>query len=1274
MLELDRYRFDIEIGGTRDFILYKGYDKSEKNPVLIKIDRGTSSPDAAVERFENDFKIGRSMLLSGAPAYRSMVLIENRNAIVMEYSDGFFLMDFLFSRVIGLTQMLNLFVSIARILDEIHRNGFLHKNISPYVFFIRSDDFSPLIIDFGSASQVPREMGNAMTSSLLGSSLSYISPEQTGRINRSIDSRSDYYSLGIMFYQMLCACLPFDEKDPMELIHSHIAKRPSPPAEIVTTIPAVVSDIIMKMIEKNAEDRYQSIRGLVADLQACIDRYNIVTGTIDPFPIGKEDLQGVFKITENFYGREHEISLILDALSLSSGGKGRAVLISGLPGVGKSSLVGETQRVAGGKNIIFLSGKFDRMKNNIPYSAIVQALQYMVKIFLTKNPDEFERCKEIFLSNLGENAWFINSLVPGFELFLGYCPPLPDLDPAEARSRLNHSVESVFKSIADMSGSFIFFLDDLQWADSASINLLTYLVRDSVPDRCLLIGAYRSDELFGNKTLARFLEIVSAERLACISLYLSPLDSDQISMMIADTLAVQKTDADQLAVLIKKKTEGIPFFVKELLIRLRKENMIFFDDRWKYDFVKINASGISENVVQLLVSRLSRLPERILRVLSDASCIGTSFVLPLLSELMSAPESEISQHLHTAIDEGFVVKFENSYQFVHDKVREAVYLMIDPRTRMNVHYAIATILQQQEASMQGDSMTFTIANQFDLSLGVALPGDRNRLITINLKAGLKAKEASAYETAVEYLRIASSMLGPDSWRTEYELIKTILTELGESEYLAGKMDEAHNHLDEVLENVIYVTDKVRVYEIKIAIYTSVHEVVKALHVGQKALRLLDVEMPRKAGKLSVLVDIIIAKIKYGLTNSVNELEMLHLMTDHRDLAVSRLLMACAEPAFIGEPDYYPVIIFKLLSHSSKKGNSKYAAFAYVNFALILCAVLKDFNAGYRLGRFAIDLIKKLESRDLKSKIFFIFGNTINHWKNHIRDDFSILQEAYEEGIKNGDIAFASYSANYHAVHLFFAGENLSKVKLHYSDNHEVLKKTKQMTAIQAYELWFQLVDNLSGESILLTELNGEFFSEANIVDEWIKQNDLNSLGFYTVGKQLLFYINDEYEKSILYALEGRKAVDSMVGMIFVPQYFFFLALSMGALLQHVEKKVKKRYLKTISSIEKKMEFWARSSPGNYLNKYLLIKAERKKEKGALSEVLALFEESIDHAKKNLFLHEEAIACERAASFLYSKGQHRSAKVYHESATALYGLWGAKWKQKKLESETIKFGN
>ncbi len=1330
MITLPGYRVtDIIYEGSKTLI-FRGERESDQLGVKIKLLKAEYPTLRELVQLRNQYAIAKNLNLSGIIKIYSLLDYRNGFALVMEDFEGITLKQLMESNKnqvpitnyqLPITNFLQTAIQVVSTLDELHNLRIIHKDIKPQHILIHPPTLEVKLIDFGIASLLPKEKQEIETPEVLEGTLSYMSPEQTGRMNRGIDYRTDFYSLGVTFYELLTGQLPFLSADPMELVHCHIARKPIPPIELNAEIPQVLNDIVLKLMAKTPEQRYQSTLGLRYDLQKCLEK-QLDKGNITYFNLGSRDICDRFQILEKLYGRETEVATLLAAFERVSAGATELMLVAGFSGIGKTALVNEVHKPIVRQRGYFIKGKFDQFQRNIPFSALVQAFQNLMRQLLTESNTQVEKWKSKILVALGDNAQVIINVIPELERIIGEQPTLPELEASAAENRFRLLFQKFIRVFTSQEHPLVIFLDDLQWSDSASLKLIQILMAESATGSLLLIGAYRDNEVSKAHPLMLTLDNIRSSTTVN-QITLAPLSKYALNSLIADTLICSSERARPLTEEVFRKTQGNPFFSNQFLYSLYQDGLIFFDlfqssDRekiitdayggWQCDIAKVRSLSVSSDIVEFMAYQLRKLPEGTQDLLKLAACIGNQFDLAILAIVWGKSQTETAAILWKALQEGLILptseiyKFfqdiyqdipqditqdliqedstaiiQNklisnsynitaSYKFLHDRVQQAAYCLIPENEKQSTHLKIGKLLLANTPNSEQEDKIFEIVNQ--LNLGVNLINDltgKNELAQLNLVAAKKARASTAYDTAVEYSKVGMELLPLNSWQTQYKLALGLHETAAEVRYLTGDFAEMERLVDIVLQKAQNLLDKIKSYEIKIQSYTAQSQPLKAVISALSVLQLLGINFPLKPNKLQIILALI--KTNFALLGKkIEDLIDLPKMTDPHHLAAFRIMRSMSSSTYNSVPEMMPLLVLKVIYLSVKYGNASQSAYGYASYGVILCGVMGDIDAGYRFSKLSLKLLERLSAKEFKSETFMVVNNFINHWKNHLREGLQPLLEAYQAGLEAGNLEFAAFSAYIRCYHCLLLGEELNGLEQEMLAYTQAVTQFKQEATLSILKLYRQVVLNLLGQSENPCLLIGKAYDE-NMRISLAKQSNYKTEVFdIYFHKLILCYLFEQYYQALENSEMAAEYLDVVIASPSIPLFYFYDSLIRLALYPIVSKSKQKSYLRKVTASQKKIKKWAHFSPTNHLHKFYLVEAERYRVLGQYTLAIENYHQAIILAKENGYLNEESLANELAAKFYLVWGKSTIAQAYLTQAYYGYARWGAKAKIDDLE--------
>jgi PAS domain S-box-containing protein len=1277
--------------------VYRAIQLPTNKPVIIKTPQSDYPSLKEIAKLQHECEIAGELDLEGIVKAYAVEKYETGWALVLEDFGGVSLLDMMALQKSDEATFLKIAIQLAQILGQIHRHGVIHKDIKPQNIIVHMETLQVKLTGFGIASRLLQEKQEISYPSLLEGTLAYMSPEQTGRMNRSLDYRTDFYSLGVTFYEMLTGELPFSSNDPLELVHCHITKQPTPPHH-KTPVPIALSQIVLKMLSKTSEDRYQSAYGLKSDLEECLVQWQ-AKGKIAEFRPGQNDISEKFQISQKLYGRESEIEAIMAAFQRASLGTKEIVLVSGYAGIGKSSLIQEIQKTIGRRNGYFIAGKFENLKRSIPYSALFQAFTELIRQILTEPESNIAIWQKKLLHAVGSNGQVLINVVPEMELIIGPQSPVPELGPGESQNRFLLIFRNFIAVFAQAEHPLVIFLDDLQWVDTASLHLLKLSMTDPDAKFLFLIGAYRDNEVDGLHPLLLAMDEFCQEGFSVTRISLCPLRVAHISSLIAETLSCTEARAEAMAEIILKRTQGNAFFAKEFLHTLYQQKLIEFDiarGSWNWSMEKIQNMEITDNVVELMASKLQKLSKNTQDVLKLAACIGNQFELKTLSIVYEKAPATTFFDLWEALREGFILPLADSYKFFqdesllarnwmqqnpmgnpvfykfpHDRVRQAAYSLLPEDDRKKIHYRIGKLLWANATPKEMEERLFDII--FHLNFAGEWNTDaseRESLSQLNLLAGKKAKSSTAYTAATKYLATGIEFLPQAKWEKHYELTFALYMELAQCEYLHGDFGKAENFFEILLKEARKKTDKAKVYDTKIILYTNLGKYKEAVALGIDALRELQVSLPLSPGAPSILWEL--WQVRRHLGHWKNK-DLLHLpeMKDLEKLAAMNLLKDLIPPAyFTSAQNLFALVILKMLKMSFLWGNAAVSFMGYAGYGVILCSKIKDYRAGYKFGKLAITLSEKFNNTAFLGESYYIFAALINIWSDDVRTSIPLAEKAYKILVESGNLIHAGYAMSAHLFNMCIAGYPLAEIHEKVHKYLAFLTKIKDCDRADYFVVVRQKIQSLEKITGDPASFSNNGYEEERHIAEMREKNDLTPLHWYYLNKMEVLYLFEKYAQALEIAKKSQTLVEQGVflGTLQVPEHYFYHSLILTALYAEASARERKEYLALLKRNQKKMRGWKQHCPHNFLHQYLLVEAEIKRVLKQHIEAGELYERAILAAAEQGNSKNLALAHELAAKFFLAKGLDIMARGHMEQSRYFYLYWGAKAKAQWLQNK------
>ncbi|AFZ60621.1 AAA family ATPase [Anabaena cylindrica FACHB-243] len=1300
MLKIPSYQIHTKIHESNNSQVYRGIRELDNLPVIFKILKKDYPTPEEITRYKLEYEIMHGLTISGVIKAYDLQQLQSTFVIIVEDFGGESLEKILAKRKFTLTDFLHLAIQITKILGEIHTANIIHKDINPANIVLNLETNQIKIIDFGIATALPRETLTIKNPTTLEGTLAYISPEQTGRMNRSLDYRTDFYSLGATFYQLLTHGLPFVTSDALELIHYHLALEPVPPHLINPEIPVVVSELVLKLLAKTAEDRYQSAWGIKTDLEQCLIQLQ-QTKRVESFILAQHDISDNFHIPEKLYGRERDVEMLLAAFARVTGIQKSSqinaiemLLIAGYSGIGKSAFVQEIYKTITRSRGYFIAGKFEQYQRNIPYFAIAQAFNSLIKQLLTESELQLINWREKLLAALGSNSRVITQVIPALELIIGNQPDVPTLLPAEAQNRFHQVFQKFICVFTQSQYPLVIFLDDLQWADTASLKLLQMLTTATVEQSLLLIGAYRDHEVNASHPLIRMVAEIQQENGVVNQLFLDPLQLPAINQLIANTLRCQPEDVLPLAELVQAKTNGNPFFINEFLKSLYAEKLLEFDRQkgnWQWSIEQIQERGITDNVVDLLVLKIQKLSLQTQRLLQLSACIGNRFDLETLAVTAELSLQKTAQKLGDAIAQGLILPLSNAYKsvelkvplpsnspaieykFVHDRIQQAAYSLIPESDRQMIHWQVGQCLWQKTSPEQLQHKIFDITNQLNQGQKlIKTQSEQKNLSQLNLIAGEKAKTSTAYDAAFTYLQTALDLLTTDSWQTNYDFTLTLYSATAEAAYLSGNFEQVEPLFQQVVDHAKTLLASLKVYDVKIQTYVAQNQLLEAIQISLQLLKQLGVHLPMQPTSEHIQPALSATASKLA-NRPIENLIDLPIMSEPEVLAAMQLLTSICASAFLAVPPLFLLIVLKMVDLLVEYGNMMLAPFAYAAYGIILCGVVFEIEAGYQFGQLALSLLHHLDAKPIQARTLFAVSNQINVWKTHLRESLQSHQNCYQVGIDQGDLEFAGYAAMHFCAYSFAVGQPLDELQLQLNHYHQAVKKIKHSAGIHFVEICWQTVLNLIQEVPNPGILSGQAYDETIRLPQMQQTNFHGGLFYFYLNKLFLCYLFDNTNQAMsatgsayANAVIAQEYLPAMTGAALVAIFKFYDSLSRLAVYANADPQQRSELLQQVAENQAKMQHWAHHAPMNYQHKWYLVEAERYRVLGRFKKAMKAYDRAISLAKKNQYLQEEALANELAARFYLEQDLITIATIYLQDARYGYLRWGATAKVRDMQ--------
>ena len=1267
-------------------LIYRAIREADNQPIILKLLKDSYPTPQELVRYRTEYRITRALKEAGVVQVYDLQKYRNTLVMFLEDFGGESLKILMQQRKFSLKEFLQIAIATTETLGQIHDANIIHKDINPSNIVYNPKTEQLKIIDFGISTQLSRETPTLKNPGILEGTLAYISPEQTGRMNRTLDYRADFYSLGVTFYELLTGKLPFETEDALELVHCHIARQPVTPQEIKPEIPLIISQIVIKLMAKNAENRYQTVLGLKRDLENCLLQLQ-ATGNIEKFALGKRDITDRFLIPEKLYGRETEVSNLLAAFERVSTGSAEMMLVGGFSGIGKTAVVNEVHKPIARQQGYFIKGKYDQFQRNIPFSAFLQAFRDLMGQLLSESDAKLQIWKTKILTALGNNGQVLIEVIPELELILGAQHPAIELSGSAAQNRFNLLMQKFVQVFTRASHPLVIFLDDLQWADSASLKLLQLLMEDR--GHLLVLGAYRDNEVSPTHPFMLTVDEIVKSGAVVHTIMLQPLSFADLNQLVADTLICNLSLAGPLTELIAQKTQGNPFFSTQFLKALYEEGQITFDwdvRHWQCDLTQARLTHASD-VVEFMAAQLQKLPQETQDVLKLAACIGAQFDLDTLAVVSEKLPEQTASALWKSLQEELILPIQENYKcfipteaqfktnsisnptyrFLHDRVQQAAYSLIPNDQKPATHLKIGQLLLQSSSEMEREEKLFDIVGHLNLGQELIAQGnERDALAQLNLKAGQKARKSTAYAAAKIYLQIGIELLTDNCWQSQYELTLNLYVAAVEVAYLNADFDDMEQIAAEVLEKAQTILDKVKTYEILIIAQTAQSQTLKAIAVARDALAQLGVELPTEPDQ--VKIDRALQSLTRQLQDSrIEELVNLPVMTDLQTQAAMQLLGMLFSAINQTMPSLTPLLSSTMVSLSLQFGNAPASTVGYLIHGLVLCSFLGDVKTGYSFGKLALNLLDRFNTPEFKSQILAVFSSWIQHHQEALRARIPMSKDGYIAGMETGDFLYASYS-----ILVYFEGNLCGGVEIDIWEAEleiysAAFAQIKQYSAQIILDITWQTTKNLRETVSTPDCLIGQAYDETVMIPKHHQDNNLTMIAIVYTYKLMLAYFFGNYPAALSHIAQVKPYLMSVSGLIFFPIFHFYAALTHLALFSTHPEIEQAEIFALVETHQTTLHQWAQNAPMNHLHKWYLVEAEKQRVLGNKAEAIDLYERAISLAQENQFLNEEALANELAAKFYLEWGKEKFAKIYMIDAYYCYLQWGATAKVKDLET-------
>ncbi len=1283
MIHLTGYLIKDEIAKGSNSIVFRGVRESDNTPVVIKLLAKDYPSPKEITDFMHEFQVMEKTFCDGIIKPYEIVK-GSRHAIIMEDIGGDSVASALKYSQVTLDEKLLLSIKMTHSLSQLHKHNIIHKDINPTNFIWNHKTGEVKLIDFGISTEVARESPQFVNVNFLEGTPAYISPEQTGRINRPIDCRTDLYSLGISFYEMFTGAVPFQGVDKSELIYYHIAKTPLPPHEVNPEVPIFLSQIIMKLISKTAEERYQTAMGLKRDLEFCHKNFDSLKPNRISFVPGQGDVNDRFEIPHKLYGREREIEELIGCFENASEGGSEFLLVSGNSGVGKSSLIHEIYKPITAKKGYYISGKFSQFMQSTPYYGIAQAFNGLIKQLHAESQISLDSLKQELLDSLGSYGQLIVDVIPELSNIIGPQPPVPDLNPLEFQNRFKLAFREFFMVFARQEHPLVIFLDDLQWSDSSTLDLIEYLLESGAIKYVFVIGAYRDNEAEALQPLLRKLEKLKSEQgqIAKIKqIYLNPLEFPAINQLVAETLHCRLEESKPLSMIIQKKTNGNPFFISQMLNTLFLRKAIKFlpeKGRWTYDPEKVEAAEISDNVIDLLVKSLKSLPKGTKRLLELGSCIGNQFDLETILLISNLPLEALAKDLWAAIEKEIILPLDNNYRYIgsllnetdlsnleirfcfaHDRIRQAVYSVIPESEKSRKHLIIGRQLLKSLRETRRSDITFDLVNH--LNKGRTLitdKSDRLELAELNIIAGLKAMKSTAFSTALAYFDTASSALSAEEWADTKEKLFRLSLERTKAAVLSGDLQKAEALIDYLSEIANGSLEKCSVSSIRVLLYIFQGKLFETIGEARKALLLLGINLPVSAKEIDKKIQSGIKKVQRFLKKTpVEEIVNLPVMTDPEKIMAMQLLFQVNPQAIQVNPPLFNLSTLIMFDLTITYGTTPLSCKCLGDFGVFLGTALSDYKTGYKLGEAAFSLINKFKAEAQKPPVYFVFS-FISPFIKHFQESLDYYYMSYQTGLETGDLMHATFALANRAHLSIWVGKNLNECKEETENSLVFIKKVNGPAPQLLSEIVLYTIQKL--QTIPVSGMNQDFEARDKEIISVIENvhNVVFLCRFYQFNT-LVSYILGDIEEAERWSNMADEVLYAVSSDFPISDHYLLKGLILVGKWKGSSPEQRGQIEEALYEIKNRLRNLTDTCPENFAHKYYLLTAEIAIiQNKPLETIVELFRKAGDYIGGSDFIQFKALINELSGKFWLERGDATVSQAYMREAYYLYGKWGA----------------
>ncbi|TDQ15069.1 putative ATPase [Algoriphagus boseongensis] len=1268
---------------NKNYLFFRDFDVEANCEVIYKIPNEANGSLEELERLKNELDISVSI---HSPRIVRAIRIDRageKQVLVRTFINGEDLQEKTFEFFKDFSQIIRLSIQIAEALKDLHDSGVFHKDIKPSNIIFNEKTGLATLIDLGIGQKIG-EVQKFPEREDLDGTLDFISPEQTGRVNRQVDFRTDFYSAGITLFYLASGKLPYSGEESLSLIHQHIA------AEIpflhihFPHVPVLYSRIVAKLMAKNPDDRYQSASGLLFDLFKCEELFGIELPPIDEatYKLGQFDVSTELKIPEKLYGREKEIQILERTFDRFHDFVQPLILIQGTSGSGKTALALRLKEIAFRHGSFFLEGKYDHLQKSIPYSAIINALQAHVENLLLEENERVEFWTKRIQKALGRSGKVITDILPNLELLIGQQEEIPVLSGTESQNRFNNVMVKFIRSLGTEDHPTVLLIDDLQWADLGSITILQILLQESSNSEILIVGTYRDNEVHEAHPLTIMLRSLANSGLNPVEIVLGDLELESVIELCQDSFGKDSPGVEELASIIYQKTNGNAFFTRQLLKGLYEEGTISINPKtrhWRWDIQKIIQTESSQNVVDYMTAKLSRLTSEGASVLKYAACLGNSFDRTVLENISSMSLDLFDKGMDEVLINGLLIRMvglkekSNNYLFAHDRIQQAAYSGLSEEEKSKIHLKIGRYLLAEQEDEERVEWKFDIVDHLNNGRdSIAEESEKRLLIQMNIQAAEMAKNSAAYDFGLKYAKIGLSLLPSNHWESDYDRALALYNEIAENAFLKTDFVEAHQYIDEILNHVHSLLETETAYKIRVLAYHAQNQLLKSIYSGLEFLEKLGIDLPKNPGKPTIIKSFLEAR--WVLRNeTIESLYHKPLMSDPEKLAAIRMLTYLNGPTYVGLPNMNPILIFEQVKLSVRYGNTPASSSGYGGYGLVLCGLTGEMQLGAKFAQLARDIVEKYDAREEFPKAHLITNVFVRHWTMPLLKSQETTGEIYIKGVEVGDYVFAAYGAEVYCFMQFFAGTPLPQFYEEVETyDHAVLNIIHQRNTALDVSSIRQMMAHLQDPDFRSGSIQGKYYDYEKTFDYQKSTNALNGIFKSSVYQMIMYFLFERYERAAVIARRADFYRDAGIALFHIGAFYFYKALIILALLPKLSGRKKLKAEAELKLCIQKIKWYKKNAPFSYDSKYNLILAEINRIRGNHHAARDFYEKSIQEAKTNGLMHESALACELYAGYLKSLDLMESHRFFLSKAITTYKAYGANSKANFLSEKYQEF--